>query len=178
MSATSTGHHGGLFLCEACSFDDVLGAWSRELWPGRISKIESNSAMKWLGGTDMSLMQESPSFWRVVRAPRNREDTVRQTVGVLSGHFGGLIDGTRAYRTRGLWVAESVRRHGVGQMLMGAAFEQAGKERCSAIWTFPRQSSMAFYETMGFNRVGAWIGVDDPGAGEFGPNCYALSERR
>lgn len=149
--------------------------WSRELWPGRVSPIESNSAMKWLGEIDMSLMQAVPTFWRVVRAPQSKNDVVSQTVGVLSGHFGGIVNGHRSYRTRGLWVAESVRRHGVAMMLMNAAFDQARSENCDSAWTFPRASSMPFYESVGFKRVGAWVGVNDANAGEFGPNCYALA---
>jgi GNAT superfamily N-acetyltransferase len=173
VSATPSGHHGGLFLCESCSFENVADIWARELWPGRISAIEPNSAMKWLGGIDMELMKSNPSFWRVLRTG--------ETVGVLSGHFGGLVEGNkglqRSYRTRGLWVSTEVRRQGVAKLLMQAAFNQAADENCFAVWTFPRESSMPFYESVGFRRVGNWIGVNDPGAGEFGPNCYALVRR-
>mgnify|MGYP002364536622 FL=1 len=52
---------------------------------------------------------------------------------------------------------------------MNAATAQAKKENCSLIWTFPRESSISFYESVGFKRVGEWVD-----SGEFGPNIYAL----
>lgn len=128
--------------------------------------------MKWLGGIDMTLMSATASFWSV-------QLNDGRTVGVLSGHFGGVIEGepgvARAYRTRGLWVANDVRRQGVAKLLMEAAFEQARNEKCPFVWTFPRETSMKFYESMKFARVGDWIAIDNPLAGEFGPNCYALT---
>ncbi len=118
--------------------------------------------MCWLGGHDMSLMRAPAHFWI---ARRSRE----HIVGVLSGHFGGIIDNQRSYRTRGLWVAASVRRSGIASALMSAAVEQAKKDNCTLIWTFPRESSISFYESVGFKRIGEWVD-----SGEFGPNIYAL----
>jgi hypothetical protein len=57
---------------------------------------------------------------------------------------------------------------------MASASEQASKENCKVIWTFPRQSSMPVYEKIGFKMLGSWIGKNTPGSGEFGPNCYAF----
>lgn len=174
MNSSKRGHVSGLFYCESCSFKDIEPIWSRELWPGRISAIEPNSAMKWQGGIHMPLMQSTATFWRLV--PTDAEPTPENILGVLSGHFGGEIESPseRSYRTRGLWVSPEVRRAGGASMLMTAAFEQAAQENCPLVWTFPRESSMSFYESMGFKQVGPWIGEDDAGAGEFGPNCYAI----
>lgn len=167
-------------LCRECRFEDVLPVWSSELWPGRTSAIEPTSAMKWLGGIDMSLMNSKPTFWCVSSEARTNETSSdARTIGVLSGHFGGIIStdsGTeRAYRTRGLWVAPESRGKGVARTLMQAAFEQASTENCTLVWTFPRQTSMPFYKSMGFSLVGSWIGNNDPRAGEFGPNGFALA---
>lgn len=178
MNGKFEGHISGLFYCEPCSFEAILPTWEKELWPGRKSAIEPTSAMKWFGGIDMSLMQSSASFWRIVQTADGA------ILGVLSGHFGGLIDATdiglsaktSSYRTRGLWVSPSIRRAGAAGMLMTSAFEQARREKCASVWTFPRKSSMPFYESAGFIRVGEWIGENDPGAGEFGPNCYAVAK--
>ncbi len=170
MSLDSNGHASGLFHVETCEFKDVLPIWERELWPARKSAIETNSAMKWLGGIDMELMKATPTFWRVSYS----QDSTG-IVGVLSGHFGGIVDGKRSFRTRGLCVAEEARRSGVAGSLMAAARDQAKRETCESVWTFPRASSMPFYESMGFRVVGDWLGNDDPGAGEFGPNCFALA---
>jgi len=182
---TTNGHsfgNLGAAVLEECRFEDVLPIWQASLWPGRLSKIESNSAMKWLGGIDLELMKAPASFWRVRLKKENLD------VGVLSGHFGGLIDienhGTgrlaetvrqvRSYRTRGLYVEPKFRAHGASKILMAAALEQAKRETCEVAWTFPRQSTMPVYEKLGFKMVSQWIGENDPGAGEFGPNCYAI----
>ena len=174
VSSETNGHESGPFFCRTCTFADVLPLWKSELWPGRTSPIETNSAMKWLGGIDMTLMSATTTFWSV----RNKSDN--RIIGVLSGHFGGVIEGkpgvARAYRTRGLWVADDMRRIGVAKLLMEAAFKQARAEKCPYVWTFPRESSIIFYESMKFVRAGDWIGVDNPLAGEFGPNCYALAQ--
>ncbi len=180
MSLDSNGRASGLFYIETCEFKDVLPIWERELWPARKSAIETNSAMKWLGGIDMELMKAAPTFWLVSyalakNAPKPQAVS-EKVVGVLSGHFGGVIQGKRSYRTRGLWVSEEDRRSGAAKLLMTAAFEQATREACNLVWTFPRESSIRFYNSMGFKQVGAMIGTADPGAGEFGPNCFALAE--
>ena len=118
--------------------------------------------MCWLSGHDMSLMRAPAHFWIARSTPGH-------ILGVLSGHFGGLIDDQRSYRTRGLWVSTAVRRNGIARALMNAATAQAKKENCTLIWTFPRESSISFYESVGFKRVGEWVD-----SGEFGPNIYAL----
>ena len=120
--------------------------------------------MCWLSGHDMSLMRVPAHFW-IARS----EQFPEQITGVLSGHFGGIVDNHRSYRTRGLWVSTAVRRNGIARALMNAATAQAKKENCSLIWTFPRESSISFYESVGFKRVGEWVD-----SGEFGPNIYAL----
>lgn len=163
---------------ESSNFEEVRPVWASELWPRRKSPIESNSAMRWLGGIEMELMTAPASFWAI------RENGA--LIAVLSGHFGGLIPDPeanasgeipfsllRSYRTRGLWVHPSFRNRGAANALMKAARLQAQTENCTVLWTFPRQSSMPAYEKFGFKMVGGWIGANAVGAGEFGPNCYA-----
>jgi len=182
-------------ICEECRFEDVLHSWSTELWPGRASAIEPTSAMKWLGGIDMSLMKSQPTFWRIINQAQSAGPNVSaqsatpnspDTLGVLSGHFGGWITDEsaplgaegerRSYRTRGLWVDPKHRGKGFARLLMLAAFKQAKKENCEIVWTFPRKTSMPFYQEMGFKLVGSWIGENDSLAGEFGPNGFALAK--
>lgn len=175
-------------MIEQCPFESILPIWRDQLWPGRKSAIEAHSAMRWLGGIDMSLMSSAVSFWqsRLATTSQATLDNSRSLnpIAVLSGHFGGVIDASqfglsskeKSYRTRGLWVSSAARRQGVARALMEAAFEQARREECSVVWTFPRESSLPFYNSLGFTQVGAMIGVDDPGAGEFGPNCYAIAK--
>lgn len=170
------GNHSPAVL-EVCRFEDVLPIWQAMLWPGRVSKIEANSAMKWLGGIDLELMKAPASFWRL------RLENENINIGVLSGHFGGLIGPggsfgerkeVRSYRTRGLYVDPKFRGQGASRTLMTEALAQAKREACEVAWTFPRQSSMPVYGKLGFKMVGQWIGENAPGAGGFGPNCYAL----
>jgi GNAT superfamily N-acetyltransferase len=177
VSFDPNGRASGHFYLESCEFKDVLPFWENELWPARKSPIEPCSAMQWLGGIDMTLMKSPPTFWRVV-STRTRCATSAlgtNTVGTLSGHFGGVIDGKRSYRTRGLWVSDAERRCGIGRLLMCSAFAQAKAENCEVVWTFPRSSAMPFYKSSGFLQFGARVGANDPGTGEFGPNCYALA---
>ncbi len=109
-------------------------------------------------------MHTTATFW--VARSTSQPDLI---LGVLSGHFGGMINGRRSYRTRGLWVSETMRRHGVARALIDAAVDQAKVEGCAQLWTFPRKSSIAFYDSVGFKRMSEWTG-----GGEFGPNLYAL----
>jgi GNAT superfamily N-acetyltransferase len=172
-------------VLEECRFEDVLPIWQSRLWPGRISKIESNSAMKWLGGIDLELMQAPASFWRIRTVEKEVNETPPRVIAVLSGHFGGIIpppvvqnsDSTkliRSFRTRGLFVDPEYRGSGAASAIMKAALIEAKESGCEAAWTFPRKTAMPAYEKMGFKMVGNWIGENDPGAGEFGPNCFAI----
>lgn len=131
--------------------------------------------MKWLSGYRPT-RDSNPSFWCVRDGGR--------IVGVLSGHFAGVIDGSmvdvedqiRSYRIRGIWVETEVRRQGVMRMMLEAAFEQARREDCQAAWIFPRQGTAHFYEPFGFNRMSGWIQNRDSQAGGFGGNCYAIKK--
>lgn len=170
----------GAVVVEECRFEDVLPIWQTKLWPGRVSKIESHSAMKWLGGIDLDLMN-APAFFCRLRLSDNNPNSAHsgRVIGVLSGHFGGLIelDGkkeVRSYRTRGLFVEPEFRGLGAAGLLMSATLSEAKRQTCEVAWTFPRQSVMPAYQKMGFKMIGQWIGENDPGAGEFGPNCYAI----
>ncbi len=182
-SGLTLGSHVAAVL-EDCQFEDVLPIWQAKLWPGRISKIESNSAMKWLGGIDLELMQAPASFWRIRLAENQFDKTEPPVIAVLSGHFGGLISSdnenidskklVRGFRTRGLFVAPEFRGMGAASAIMNAAFIEAKRSGCEVVWTFPRKTAMPAYEKMGFKMVGSWVGENDPGAGEFGPNCFAI----
>lgn len=155
-------------------FHTARDVWSHNLWPGRQSPIEANSAMRWLGGIEMDLMSYPASFWGITT-----DLPTKKIIGLLSGHFGGEIlvpefsHHTRSFRTRGLWVDPNYRLQGIARTLMQEAENQARIEECRALWTFPRKTSFLAYQRLGFQQAGNWLGENDPGAGEFGPNCYA-----
>jgi GNAT superfamily N-acetyltransferase len=54
-----------------------------------------------------------------------------------------------------LWVAETLRRHGLGRQLLQAAEEEAQKRGCTRVWlrTFGFQAR-GFYAKVGYHQVG------------------------
>jgi GNAT superfamily N-acetyltransferase len=131
-------------MIKLITFEDILDIWSKNLWPDRKSKIESNSAMKFLGGYDMRNMATTPSFFGFV------EDG--KILGVNSGH--SCSDGS--YRFRGVFVFPKHRNKGIGTMLLDSVVAQARKENCTFIWGFPRKSSWILYEKYGFILSSNW----------------------
>ena len=147
------------------TFDEVLPVWKNELWPGRISKIESMSSLYWKQPShiikDNSIFDNyTPTFFVL------KEDN--QIVGVNSG----FRTSERIYRSRGVWVKEEYRNRGYGQILLMQAIIQGKKEDCHWIWSMPRKLSLETYTKVGFKKRGKWIehGV------EFGPNCLVTRQ--
>lgn len=140
------------------SFEDILPSW-QILWPNRISAISAMSSMTLDGKYDLSIYQAyAPTFFCVTHD--------QAVVGVISGHRTSRNE----YRSRGLWVAESKRGNGIGKILLHAVISQAITEKCTIVWTLPRQSSLYVYKQAGFDQVGPFFNE----AVEFGPNCYAV----
>lgn len=89
-----------------------------------------------------------------------------QLVGVNSGHR--CSDGT--YRSRGLYVSPDHRNMGIGKKLLLSTIEQARKENCFLIWSYPRKSSWKVYESVGFELISDWE------EGEIEENAYCKLE--
>lgn len=144
-------------LIQTTNFETVLPIWQNKLWVGRSSKIESHSAMRFLGGYDIGYFDNPATF--LIALDNN------QIVGCLSGH------GTDPlwYRSRGLWVDQDFRRKGIAKLLMNKLFELAIEEGYKWIWTIPRITAMPFYSKLGYSRSSLDFDKDV----EFGPNCYA-----
>lgn len=131
--------------------------------------------MKWLSGY-RTTRDSTPLFWCVRDSGK--------IVGVLSGHFAGVIDGSmvdldeeiRSFRIRGIWVEPEYRRKGLMRAMLEAAFEAARQDDCQAVWIFPRQGTASFYEPFGFKRMSGWIQNRDSQAGGYGGNCYAIKK--
>ena len=54
--------------CEFCTFEDVLPIWNNDLWPNRISKIESRSALfwdvnEWTNFNNVSIIKKRKEIW-------------------------------------------------------------------------------------------------------------------
>ncbi len=91
-----------------------------------------------------------------------------ELVGVNSGHR--TTDAQ--YRSRGIWVDPSYRKHGVAQILFTMTEHQAILEECNMIWSIPRKSALPAYTKFGFKTVGDYF---DEGM-EFGPNIYVSKD--
>jgi GNAT superfamily N-acetyltransferase len=154
------------------TFEKIYDIWDEGLWPGRVSKIEHMSALKWNPGMwedccnisvtkDRSIFDKyEPTFWVV------REDD--DIIGVNSG-FRTSDD---IYRSRGLYVKPEKRGEGLSKMLLKLTIQTAKIEECRIIWTMPRKDALFAYESVGFRKIGGWINKTV----EFGPNCIAINE--
>lgn len=141
-------------------FTQIKPIWERQLWPSRQSLIRGMSSMKYLGGIDMEIYEKyKPTFFCAILNNAH-------IVGVNSGHR----TDEALYRSRGIWVDPDYRREGVAQMLFQAVEDQAIKEKCTAIWSLPRESALSAYERYGFSKQGNFF---DEGL-EYGPNCYVI----
>ena len=156
--------------CEICTFDDVLPIWNKKLWPNRVSKIESRSALYWdvrqwirfcnvsITKKQKEILKYEPTFFCI------RDNN--KIIGVNSG----FKTEYKVHRSRGLYVNNLYRNQGLAQILLGSVVEQDKREECSWIWSLPRKTALPVYNKSGFIKVGDWI---EEGV-EFGPNCLAV----
>jgi len=131
-------------MIKKITFEDILPIWEIHLWPNRISKIESNSAMNLLGGYDLFNMNTIPTFFGYY--------VNDMLIGVNSGHM--CIN--KQYRSRGLYVKEPYRRMGVGRELLLSTIIQGHREKAELCWSYPRESSWDAYESAGFALISDW----------------------
>jgi GNAT superfamily N-acetyltransferase len=126
------------------TFDEILPIWRDHLWPGRVSKIETNSAMKIFSGYDMYNMSTPATFFAFIKDG--------EIAGVNSGH--SCSD--NSYRSRGLYVFPKFRKQGIGKALLLATIEQSKLEKAQYVWSYPKQSSWPTYNAVGFSLVSPW----------------------
>ena len=156
--------------CEICTFDDVLPIWNKKLWPNRVSKIKSRSALYWdarrwirfcnvsITKKQKEILKYEPTFFCI----RDNDNII----GVNSG----FRTEDKVYRSRGLYVDRDYRTQGLAQILLKATIQQGIQEGCVWIWSLPRKTALPAYNKSGFMKVGDWI---EEGV-EFGPNCLAV----
>jgi GNAT superfamily N-acetyltransferase len=138
----------------ALQFDTIFSIWNTELWPNRVSKIETHSAMMFDGSICMENFDFEPSFFGF--------EIDGEIVGVNSGH----MCADRGYRSRGLWVYPPYRKKGIGRALLMATINQGRKENAEYVWSLPRQASWSVYESAGFILLTDWLET------ETGLNAY------
>ena len=138
------------------SFDEIHEIWASDLWKDRQSPIKHISSMIYLGGYDMSIYHNKPTFFSIKENGK--------IVAVNSGHM--TINGY--YRSRGLWVKETNRNKGLTYILFNALYDQALSENAKYIWSYPRQNSVGVYLKNGFS-ISSSITND-----ELGPHYYVM----
>lgn len=137
-----------------CDFNTIYEIWAKNLWPNRISKIESHSAMMFDGSYSMVNFNYPASYFCFVI-----DGTI---AGVNSGHL--CEDGS--YRSRGLYVSPEFRKKGIGRALLMTIIDKARCENAKFIWSFPRQNSWKVYGSAGFELSSDWVEA------EMGINAY------
>ncbi len=133
------------FSYQEISFDEIFPIWNNDLWPNRVSKIESHSAMVYLSDK-FSMEQFTLPAW-YFGVFNNGE-----LLGVNSGHM--CSDGSA--RSRGLWVSPDRRGHGHGLALLNMTSDRASVAGATAVWSYPRRTSWTTYRAAGFQLMSDW----------------------
>ena len=130
------------YIVSKSNFATVFPIWRNYLWPNRTEPIEETSALLFKEGIDMHYRSSEVFF---VKIEQNNK-----IIGVCSGQK----TGEREFRSRGLWVAQTFRRKGLGLKLFFAVEETAKKRDCLHLWTLARYTSKPFYISMGMKDCG------------------------
>ena len=143
------------------TFEQILPVWRDKLWPNRVSKIETHSAMTWPSTHphqpyDMNVFTYPVYFFGIYDQDK--------LIAVNSGHS----TNEQEFRSRGLWVDPLYRGKRLAQQILLATIDQARVCGAQMIWSIPRITSLSPYEKVGFITIGEQI---DEGM-EFGPYIY------
>lgn len=145
-------------MIKPINFEIILPIWESKLWPTRISKIETHSAMLYQSN-ERDMVNFSLPVWYLGAYIDN------SIVGVNSGHM--CSDGMA--RSRGLWVDSNHRNKGIGQLLLSMTKDIAKQHDAKSIWSFPRFSSKNTYESVGFKITSEWMISETSDANAY---CY------
>ena len=153
------------YECVVSTFEEIYDIWHDQLWPGRISKIESMSSLYWKSPRtvikDKTIFKKyTPSFWAIKHGD--------EIIAVNSG----FKTEERIYRSRGLYVYPDYRGQGLSAILLRQAILQGKKEQCHWIWSLPRKTALSAYQRVAFKKRGKWLDKEV----EFGPNCLATRQ--
>ena len=141
------------------SFEEISSIWASDLWKSRLSPIKPISSMVFLGGYDMSIYNNVPTFFGIKEYGK--------LIAVNSGHM--TVNGY--YRSRGLWVEEQYRGRGYTRLLFQELYEVAKSERAYYVWSLPKVNSVGAYVKNGFS-ISSKITNDF----ELGPHYYVLKD--
>lgn len=141
-------------------FETILYVWQEYLWPGRISKIEKNSAIEYYSlpyTYNLKYMAVDSTFFGLFDGEK--------LIGVNSGH--PTLTG---FRSRGLYVFKEYRGYNYGSMILDATVQYAKDNKFDNVWSIPRQSSFQSYAKSGFIRTSDWFTSE---TSEY--NAYAIN---
>lgn len=133
-----------MLMITKITFEKIYQIWDNFLWPSRVSKIEPNSAMMYLGGYTLENMSTVPSYFGYF--------INNQLVGVNSGHKCS----DNSYRSRGIFVFPEYRKLGIATQLLKETIKQGDLEKCSFVWSYPRKTGWKAYELAGFRLTSDW----------------------
>ena len=132
-------------MIKEINFETILPIWRDKLWPGRVSAIETHSAMLHLY-TEYDMGNFLLPVWYIGYYEDN------ELIGVNSGHM--CVDGSA--RSRGLWIMPEFRKNGRGKQLLGATIAKAREYNASSIWSYSRKTSWPTYKSVGFILTSDW----------------------
>lgn len=140
------------------TFDEILPFW-KILWSHIDFDITPKHSRLLLKGLDERILINynwKPTFFGVIE-----DDKI---VGVNSGFKTDDIQ----YRSRGLFVITEFRMKGIATQLLQSTYNQAKKEDCKILWSYPRLEALNVYLKFGFQKVSCFE------ENEFGTNCYVI----
>jgi len=126
-------------------FETISSIWRDDLWPGRLSPIETHSAMLHLY-TEYDMGNFLLPVWY------HGYIVDEELIGVNSGHM--CVDGS--VRSRGLWVYPKYRGNSYGKQLLLATIASARTYNATSVWSYPRKSSWPTYKSAGFILTSDW----------------------
>ena len=143
-------------------FETILQIWKDELWPGRVSAIETHSAM-------LHLYKEYDMGNFLLPSWYHGYIVDEELVGVNSGHM--CTDGSA--RSRGLWVCPKNRKNGYGKQLLEATITEARVQDANSVWSYSRKTSWTTYQSAGFVLTSEWEKSETSEANAY---CYIRLE--
>lgn len=151
-------------LIQSCSFAEIQKVWAAELWPQRESPIDPVSCIQIDGQIDMQIRKLTaktpPRFWKIDSLGSEGRP---QTIAVISSQ----MTTEKLLRLRGVWVHAQGRGLGLGRKLFSRIHQDALELSAEKIWTMARETSLPFYEALGFQKIQKITGY------EFGPHWLA-----
>jgi GNAT superfamily N-acetyltransferase len=138
---------------EEISFDEILPFW-KILWSHIDFEITPKHPRDLIKG--FIDFDSIPTFFGAIV-----DDKI---VGVNSGFRTNSI----TYRSRGLFVIPEYRKRGIATNLLEATYNQAKKESCKVIWSYPRYEAIYVYLNFGFKKMTNF--EKNP----HGTNCYVM----